>query len=96
MADNGQNLIYIFIFFVLIGSFLIIVNKTYKNKNIISKKFKYDELTILTMVNLKGNFSVVRVKSDNFKRDYIYYFDKQTTIKELEDFLNEILIKEVF
>jgi len=72
--------------------------KTYKNKNIISKKFKDDikGIVVLTMVNLKGNFSVVRVKSDNFKRDYIYYFDKQTTIKELEDFLNEILIKEVF
>jgi len=69
--------------------------KSKRNKDLIVKKFKKDELTILTMVNLKGNFSVVRVKSDNFKRDYIYYFDKQTTIKELEDFLNEILIKEL-
>jgi len=46
IADNGQILIYIFIFFILIGSFLIVVKKTYKNKNVIN----YGVLILILLV----------------------------------------------
>ena len=77
MADNGQNLIYIFIFFVLIGSSLIIVNKTYKNKNIINYGILI--LAVLAIFELRlNNHQYYRNRFKiNDKAPYTEYLLKQ-------------------